>query len=262
MGVYMNTKKVMVNLITALRGVGALLLIPIFFNFGPAVMGLSFLGFIATDFIDGFLARKFNCSTFFGAILDGMVDKIFTLVSLGLLLTITPNMIYPLLLELGILGVGFYSASKGNSAKSSLMGKLKVWIMALSVGGCFLLSDYHTLENIISFIKLPILDINDINKSIKFLTDLAIGAEAATLGSYIARDIKETNDKVRDNELKDNRKTLRDRLLKEKELLQSIKDNRVSKDDIKDRLFDTEFYQEHKDDSMRLILKKGHYGEN
>ena len=251
----MNTKKVIVNLITALRGVGALLLIPIFFNFGPAVMGLSFLGFIATDFIDGFLARKFNCSTFFGAILDGMVDKIFTLVSLGLLLTITPNMIYPLLLELGILGVGFYSASKGNSAKSSLMGKLKVW-------GCFLLSDYHTLENILSFIKLPILDINDINKSIKFLTDLAIGAEVATLGSYIVRDIKETNDKVRDSELQDNRKTLRDRLLKDKELLQSIKDNRVSKDDIKDRLFDTEFYQEHKDDSMRLILKKGHYGED
>ena len=89
--------------------------------------------------------------------------------------------------------------------KSSLMGKLKVWIMALCVGGCFLLSDYHTLENILSFIKLPILDINDINKSIKFLTDLAIGAEVATLGSYIARDIKETNDKVRDNELKDNR---------------------------------------------------------
>ena len=82
------------------------------------------------------------------------------------------------------------------------------------------------------------------------------------MGSYIARDIKETNDKVRDNELKDNRKTLRDRLLKEKELLQSIKDNRVSKDDIKDRLFDTEFYQAHKDASMRLILKKGHYGEN
>ena len=105
-------------------------------------------------------------------------------------------------------------------------------------------------------------DINNINKSIKFLTDLAIGAEAATLGSYIVRDIKETNDKVRDNELKDNRKTLRDRLLKEKELLQSIKDNKVSKDDIKDRLFDTEFYQEHKDDSMRLILKKGHYEED
>lgn len=257
MGVYMNTKKVIVNLITALRGVGALLLIPIFYNFGPAVMGLSFLGFIATDFVDGFLARKFNCSTFFGAILDGMVDKVFTLVSLGLLLTITPKMIYPLLLELGILGVGFYSASKGNSAKSSLIGKLKVWVMALAVGGSFLLSDYHTLQNILSFIKLPALDINDINMCIKGLSTLAIVSETATLGSYIARDIKETNEKVLDS-----KNTLKDRLLKEKELLQSIKENKVSKEEVKERLFDTEFYLEHKDDAMRLILKKGHYGEN
>lgn len=245
----MDKKKLLVNLITLSRGIGALFLIPIFYNFGPAVMGASFLGFIATDFIDGFLARKLNCSSFFGAILDGMIDKLFTIIALGLLITISPSMIVPLIIEGGILAVGMYSASKGNTAKSSLIGKLKVWVMAITIGASFLISDYNSVQQFLNWQFLPTLTPAQIKSILDSLAMGATIAEGATLISYIDRDIKETKTETKDF----NRE--RQKLLRLKSQLQSQKE-KLTREEFMYRLFDTNYYQENKDKPMRFLLKK------
>ena len=68
-------KKIMVNIITTLRGIGGILLVPIFTIYGSIPAAIWFISFMATDWIDGYLARKYEVSTFFGALLDGMFDN-------------------------------------------------------------------------------------------------------------------------------------------------------------------------------------------
>ena len=92
-------KKIMVNMITALRGIGGILLVPIFSIYGSIPAAVWFISFMATDWIDGYLARKYEVSSFFGALLDGMFDKLFGIISFLLLASISPSYMIPLLFE-------------------------------------------------------------------------------------------------------------------------------------------------------------------
>lgn len=246
-----NNKLLLVNLITSLRLVGAFLLIPIFLNAGPVATGLSFLAFMGTDWIDGFLARKFHVSTFLGAILDGLVDKAFAGISLVLLATLIPQMLLPLLLEIAILLYGIRSIKKGNSAGSSLIGKLKVWIMAFCVTLGFLASDYTTLQTALNFINAPALDPKRVANILNLSTNIAITAEAATLTSYVARDLTESRQKRVSYE------SLKEQLNRQKEELLYLKEHMISKEEVMKKLIDPNYYTEHKnDDILKLLLRK------
>lgn len=236
-------KKIIVNMITALRGIGGILLVPIFSIYGSIPAAVWFISFMATDWIDGYLARKYEVSSFFGALLDGMFDKLFGIISFLLLASISPSYMIPLLFEAGILGYGLYSASKGNNVKSTIIGKAKMWFLAVSVLLGLLNTDLLTLENLLQTINLNSVPLDNLVRLEQVSKDSLIGMEALSLSSYVIKD------KIEDKTNKE--KTP----LKVKDIKEAIftKDKDIQKD-IEYRLFDTKYYEENKDKPLSLLL--------
>lgn len=236
-------KKIMVNMITALRGIGGILLIPIFSIYGSIPATVWFISFMATDWIDGYLARKYEVSSFFGALLDGMFDKLFGIISFLLLASISPSYMIPLLFEAGILGYGLYSASKGNNVKSTIIGKAKMWFLAVSVLLGLLNTDLLTLENLLQTINLNSVPLDNLVRLEQVSKDSLIGMEALSLSSYVIKDkIEDKNNKEKTP-------------LKVKDIKEVIftKDKDIQKE-IEYRLFDTKYYEENKDKPLSLLL--------
>ena len=236
-------KKIMVNMITALRGIGGILLVPIFSIYGSIPAAVWFISFMATDWIDGYLARKYEVSSFFGALLDGMFDKLFGIISFLLLASISPSYMIPLLFEAGILGYGLYSASKGNNVKSTIIGKAKMWFLAVSVLLGLLNTDLLTLENLLQTINLNSVPLVNLVRLEQVAKDSLIGMEALSLSSYVIKDkIEDKNNKEKTP-------------LKVKDIKEVIftKDKDIQKE-IEYRLFDTKYYEENKDKPLSLLL--------
>lgn len=236
-------KKIMVNMITALRGIGGILLVPIFSIYGSIPATVWFISFMATDWIDGYLARKYEVSSFFGALLDGMFDKLFGIISFLLLASISPSYMIPLLFEAGILGYGLYSASKGNNVKSTITGKAKMWFLAVSVLLGLLNTDLLTLENLLQTINLNSVPLDNLVRLEQVAKDSLIGMEALSLSSYVIKDkIEDKNNKEKTP-------------LKVKDIKEVIftKDKDIQKE-IEYRLFDTKYYEENKDKPLSLLL--------
>ena len=236
-------KKIMVNMITALRGIGGILLVPIFSIYGSIPAAVWFISFMATDWIDGYLARKYEVSSFFGALLDGMFDKLFGIISFLLLASISPSYMIPLLFEAGILGYGLYSASKGNNVKSTITGKAKMWFLAVSVLLGLLNTDLLTLENLLQTINLNSVPLDNLVRLEQVSKDSLIGMEALSLSSYVIKDkIEDKNNKEKTP-------------LKVKDIKEVIftKDKDIQKE-IEYRLFDTKYYEENKDKPLSLLL--------
>ena len=236
-------KKIMVNMITALRGIGGILLVPIFSIYGSIPAAVWFISFMATDWIDGYLARKYEVSSFFGALLDGMFDKLFGIISFLLLASISPSYMIPLLFEAGILGYGLYSASKGNNVKSTIIGKAKMWFLAVSVLLGLLNTDLLTLENLLQTINLNSVPLDNLVRLEQVSKDSLIGMEALSLSSYVIKDkIEDKNNKEKTP-------------LKVKDIKEVIftKDKDIQKE-IEYRLFDTKYYVENKDKPLSLLL--------
>ena len=236
-------KKIMVNLITALRGIGGILLVPIFSIYGSVPAAIWFISFMATDWIDGYLARKYEVSSFFGALLDGMFDKLFGIISFLLLASISPSYMIPLLFEAGILGYGLYSASKGNNVKSTLIGKTKMWFLAVSVLLGLLNTDLLTLENLLQTINLNSVPLDNLVRLEQVSKDSLIGMEALSLSSYVIKDkIEDKNNKEKTPlKVKDIKEVI---LTKDKDI----------KEEVEYRLFDTKYYEENKDKPLSLLL--------
>ncbi len=236
-------KKIMVNLITALRGIGGILLVPIFSIYGSVPAAIWFISFMATDWIDGYLARKYEVSSFFGALLDGMFDKLFGIISFLLLASISPSYMIPLLFEAGILGYGLYSASKGNNVKSTIIGKTKMWFLAVSVLLGLLNTDLLTLENLLQTINLNSVPLDNLARLEQVSKESLIGMEALSLSSYVIKDkIEDKNNKEKTPlKVKDIKEVI---LTKDKDI----------KEEIEYRLFDTKYYEENKDKPLSLLL--------
>ncbi len=236
-------KKILVNMITTLRGIGGILLIPVFTIYGSIPASIWFLSFMATDWIDGYLARKYKVSSFFGALLDGMFDKLFGFLSFLLLASISPNYGFPLLFESGILIYGLYSASKGNNLKSTLIGKAKMWFLATSVFLGLLNTNYQALENLLETINLASIPLDTFIKLEKASTCSLVGMETLSLASYVVKDQIEETTKVGKVPLK-----VQD--IQEIILAKDIE----TKEEVKKRLFATEYYEENKDKPLSLLL--------
>ena len=191
----MVLKLIIVNVLTLMRVIGTIILIPIYKNYGGFAVGILALVCYLTDSIDGILARKLKASTFFGALFDGAADKLFTIMSFIILYLITPYAIIPILFEIAIVFVQTIKYKNNLNVKSNIVGKLKTWVLALCVILTFLVSDINS----ITFIPKEFITwINNLNQNNLYFILLmpATIMEIITLLSYILEIFKPINKKA------------------------------------------------------------------
>ena len=104
------------------------------------------LAFLAgwTDILDGYLARKFNVTSDFGALIDPLADKIF-LVAVSLVLVAggqLPAWVVALILcrEFMVTGLRTLGAQKGEVISADKLGKIKMMlqmVMLFAAGACW-----------------------------------------------------------------------------------------------------------------------------
>lgn len=148
------------NRITAIRFVGAMVLFAILgyveevelaegrqsVLFGVATA--LFVAVAATDWLDGWLARRYGHVTAFGRIADPFVDKILVLGSFVLLAVLEPTarfvpgwlVVLVLARELLVTGIRGYVESIGLSFAADRWGKLKMIVQCIAIA---LILGYH-----------------------------------------------------------------------------------------------------------------------
>ena len=220
-------KIIPINLITLSRFIGAFALPFIFVFKGAPVGAIVTIILFATDWIDGFLARKLNASTFFGAGLDALCDKLLNICSFSLLGSVYNKMFLPLLIELAIMATNYSSYRYGGNVKSTITGKIKTVILDVLVILSFCLIGlrvFKTNSNIILYL------VNHTTEYINLFSCIITIAGLIALIDYIKRN----------NEIRKQPK---------QEKKQEIKELKPIKKLIID-LLDTNYYQKHKEESI------------
>ena len=126
-------KKQIPNLLTFSRALAPLIVIP------TIILGYVYLAIVeliifeATDFLDGRLARKYNCVSEFGLKLDAICDKVFALGIMIPAIMKFPILIINLLLEVCISYINFTSFIKNNHPKSNSLGKTKTILLSITL---------------------------------------------------------------------------------------------------------------------------------
>ncbi len=134
-----------VNLLTSIRVIGVICLVPIYiYQGGLAAAEWSIFCYL-TDWIDGILARKWHAATFFGSAFDGAADKLFSLANLIILLTSSKYAIFPILCEVIIVLIQTIKYYHNINVKSSMVGKIKTWVVSLTIIVLYLISDIEAI---------------------------------------------------------------------------------------------------------------------
>lgn len=260
---------ILVNAITAIRSLGTIAIVPIFFSKGSFITALAAMGFFLTDFIDGFLARKLKAQTFFGCLLDALSDKAFGIVCLLLLSTLNPMFLVVIGIELGIFAINYKSAQNNHNVKSSVAGKAKTLLLAGTIVGSFFSYAAPTVKDLLNYINISTFNtLLETNPDI-LSTLLAIPAIGVNL--YVAKDYQHIAEKQEEKETEEIKQTTEElapepsmsleeiaeakqELLEQKEQLKVLK----TRQEIIHDLFDTDFYLENKDAKIKsLLYKKG-----
>ena len=237
----MNLKIGIVNFLTLLRIVGTIILIPLYKIFGGKIAGFTSLFCYLTDSIDGILARKWKVSTFFGALFDGFADKLFTIINFILLYMISPYALVPIVIEILIVVVQMIKYSRNLNIQSNIVGKAKVWFLALSIVLTFLVSDISNISWLSLNFKNWIINIPS-NTLYLYLLMPAIIMEILTLFSYMFEICFPKNIEIITTKPK-----------KEEHLKLTFRER---KEYIKKFWLNPEFYEMHKDDTNLRDLKK------
>lgn len=231
---------IIVNMITGLRALGSLIIILIYFNYGLFWTGITAIIFFSTDWIDGLLARKWQCSTLFGALFDGMSDKLFEIISLSLLVIHNSLLIIPIIMEIIILIIGYNSAFKGNNVASSKLGKIKTVILGLTV--------------ILAFLLLGNNYVNNANSIIAALVIFLIVFDVLTIINYWKKDVFYTkNNKLYQEKMYGNKRII-NQIKARKEMLSTLQ-NSIKNNNKKALLFDHEFYLKYRNASIEDMTK-------
>lgn len=224
----MTIKLIIINALTMIRVLGTIILIPIYKNLGGFWVGILALVCYLTDSIDGILARKWNASTFFGALFDGVADKLFTIINFIVLYLITPYAIIPIIFELAIVLIQILKFACKYNVQSNIIGKAKVWVLAFCVVTTFLATDFgiFSVNNVPYFwLLLP-----------------AMIMEIMTFISYVLEVFFPSKFKVSNK--------------KEKKLKMPSLKNKSIWENFKAIWLNPEFYKEHKDDTNLTDLRK------
>ncbi len=155
------------NLMTALR----LASIPLVFtllHFFPGKLG-SFMAALCvsaafvTDFLDGFLARRYGAVTTLGKFLDPLADKILVCVTMIMLIPLERipvwMVIVILIREIGLTGLRGIAAGEGVIIQASKLGKYKTAFQAVAlVGLClhytYFRVDFHLVGMVLLWVAL------------------------------------------------------------------------------------------------------------
>lgn len=128
--------KIFVNLLTISRIMFSIFLIFYSGKISPTLFLTLIILLLLTDHFDGFLARKFEVQTLFGAIMDTLADKILcvTLIVPFLKPSSFKNLGFLLLIgELIILLTNTIATFKHKKTTVSLIGKAKMWVLSISI---------------------------------------------------------------------------------------------------------------------------------
>ena len=118
-----------------------------------------------------------------------------------------------------------------------------MWFLAASAFLGFLNTDYLALENFLTTLNLTTVPLGNLVKLEKVTSTALVGMEALSLTSYVVKD-----------KLQDNTKSVKVPLK-----VKDIKDVIISRDEetkneVKMRLFDTNYYEDNKDKPLSLLL--------
>jgi cardiolipin synthase len=142
-----------------------------YFIRGNLIAAASFFAFAAiTDFIDGFIARKFNLESKIGKILDPLADKltIISILFVLIYLNIIPRLLSYIILarEIFIFLSGMITYIYGlNIINPSFIGKLSIALLYLAIALKLLNINYF--GNILFYIVIPINIFSAVDYSIK-----------------------------------------------------------------------------------------------
>lgn len=101
------------------------------------IAGILFIIASLTDFVDGYIARKYNLVTDFGKMMDAIADKI--LVNAILIILCAQGFIHPIIPVVVILrdtvvdSIKMIAGSKGNVVAASKLGKVKTASMMVGL---------------------------------------------------------------------------------------------------------------------------------
>ena len=137
---------------------------------------LALIIFAITDFLDGRLARRFNCVSDFGIKLDAVCDKIFALGIMIPAIIKYPVLLINLVLEGCISYINLISESKNNHPRSNMIGKIKTVLLSITLVLAYIPTIYKLIIlvasivtfmfQIVAFVKYREIDIDkDKNKS-------------------------------------------------------------------------------------------------
>ena len=214
--------------------IGIFALIPVYKTYGGlATFILSSLCFF-TDFIDGFLARTWKTSTFFGSLFDALSDKAFLVINMLLLMSISPYAIILVIFELLIALIQSIKYNVGLNIKSNIYGKIKMWVAGIVISVSYLLTD----NKFSSALNLKKFD----NKTFLIIFIPLFLAELVTLISYIKEYFK---DKV----------NLTDKKIKERKKEDDKTLNSMENVSFKDIMFKHSYYELYKDYGNLKLLK-------
>ena len=142
------------------------LVIVIMFDFGWGNMELfgaempvnHFVGAIififasATDWVDGYYARKYNLVTNLGKFLDPLADKLLVSAALILLveLQLAPAWIVIIIIsrEFAVTGLRLILAGEGEVVAANQLGKIKTWTQIVAISALFLHNTIFALVGI------------------------------------------------------------------------------------------------------------------
>lgn len=158
------------NYITIMR----ILLIPIFLYFFIEgeyfISGLIFAVSGLTDFLDGYLARKYNMTSKIGKILDPLADK---LTIIGILLVLVKMNIIPRFISIILLsrevfilfssGIAYLMGK--NFINPSLLGKTSMFLLYVAIAVKLL--DIHVVDMALFYIVIPLNIISAVDYLIK-----------------------------------------------------------------------------------------------
>lgn len=143
------------NLLTLIRFISPFFIIP-FMLLEKYTIALIFVVIAAlTDLIDGKLARKYNCTSEMGRLMDAVIDKFFAVSILVPILKIDIVFVIILVIEVLIALTNLIAQKQNKKPKTLYIGKVKTAFQSLFLSICYL-SFVINIKSIILYILFSI----------------------------------------------------------------------------------------------------------